>query len=69
MKYQDEGKICYYCHKKIGPGCDWYQGRCPMKIKPKLSFQEFKTNPEVRREFYITLFFAVIVLFVLWVVV
>lgn len=69
MKYQDEGKICYYCHEKIGPGCGWNQGRCPMKIKPKLSFQEFKTNPETRREFYFILGSALTVLIILWVLI
>jgi hypothetical protein len=35
-KYRDEGKVCYYCHKRIGPGCDWNQGRCPNEIKPEM---------------------------------
>lgn len=49
-------KFCHVCNKEMEQSC--YSKDCP--IKPKLTWNELKTNKIARRDIYIILGFAVL---------
>ena len=49
-------KFCTICNTEVEGAC--YQKGCP--VKPKLNWEELKTNKVARRDLYIILTFAVL---------